>query len=614
MRVFGLFITAASITLAWATPLAKRATQVSLITQSYSGSTLSGTIKVQNIAYSKVVTVTWANGNNWSSSNVISGTYVSGPDSSGYEVWSFSGTASGATQFYITYTVNGASYYDPGNNVNYQITTTTGVDTFASYSGLDAWLTTEASFATTALLKNIGSSNNTIVNPGVIIASPSTSNPNYFYQWTRDGSIVMEHVVSEYIANGAYLQYIKDWVSVQYTLQHTTNPSGSFTSGGLGEPKFNVDNSAYTAAWGRPQRDGPALRAITLIKFAKKYITIDSSYVTNTLWPIIKPDLDYVATYWNQGGFDLWEETSGTQFFTTVVQYRSMIEGAAFADTMGDSTSKTKYTTPQSSMVSTINSFWSSSNNYLIALIGGSRSGIDCGTLLGSLRGGSYIFPPSDSKVLATLHGLIASFQSLYGINQSSSKVGWAIGRYPEDVYDGVGTSAAHPWFICTTTSAHIIYKALYEWADAGSITIDSTSLNLFKRISATAAVGTYSLSTTAGQTLFNSLLTYADTFLAVVKQYSLSAGNLSEQFNRGTGAQAGARDLTWSYEAILSAIKARNAAKARLNPTTTTTSTTTTTTTTSSTTTSNYTTTTAPTTTTGACAPTVTVTVTVTA
>ncbi|KAF3288613.1 hypothetical protein TWF970_005676 [Orbilia oligospora] len=611
MRVIGLFFTAVSVTLAWATPLAKRATQVSLISQSYSGGTLSGTIKVQNIAYSKVVTVTWANGNNWGSGNTISGSYVSGPDSSGYEVWGFSGTASGATQFYITYKVNGASYYDPGNNNNYQISSSPqGVDTFATNSGLDAWLDTEASFAQAALLRNIGSSNNTIVGPGVIIASPSTSNPNYFYQWTRDGSIVMEHIVSEYLENGAYLQYIKDWVNVQNILQHTNNPSGSFTSGGLGEPKFNVDNSAYTAAWGRPQRDGPALRAITLIKFAKKYINIDSNYVTNTLWPVIKPDLDYVATYWNQGGFDLWEETNGPQFFTVIVQYRSMIEGAAFATTMGDTTSKNKYTAPQASMISTINSFWSSGSGYLIAMLGGSRSGIDCGTLLGSLRGGSHIFPPSDSKVLATLHGLIASFQSLYGINQSSNKVGWAIGRYPEDIYDGVGTSAAHPWFICTTTSAHIIYKALAEWYAAGSITIDSTSLNLFKRLTPNAAVGTYSLSTTAGKDLYTDLLTYADRFLAVVKQYAKSAGNLSEQFNRGSGAQEGAKDLTWSYEAILEAIKARNAVKDKLSAVTTTTSTTAATTTTSY----SYRTSTTTTPITSACAPTVTVTVTVTA
>ncbi|KAF3906925.1 Glucoamylase [Arthrobotrys entomopaga] len=552
MNLLGFLWTALSVALASATPLSKRSTQVSLISQAYSGSTLSGTIKVQNIAYTKVVTVTWAVDDNWSG-NTISAVYASGPDSSGYEVWSFSGTASGATQFYITYTVNGASYYDPGNNVNYQIAAS--VDTFAPVTGLDTWLTTEASLAQALLQNNIGSTNNTIVGPGVVIASPSTSSPNYFYQWTRDSSVVMEHLVNEYIANGAYLQYIKDWVTVQSTLQHLTNPSGSFTTGGLGEPKFNVDNTAFTGAWGRPQRDGPALRAITLMKFANKYKSADFPTV-------IKPDLDYVATYWNQGGFDLWEETSGTQFFTTMVQYRSMIEGAAFATSMGDTTSKNTYTGVQANIVTTINSFWSSSKNYIIALINGGRSGIDCGNLLGSLRGGSYILGPSDSKVLATLHALISSFQSLYAINQSASKVGWAIGRYPEDVYDGVGTSQANPWFICTTTSAHIIYKALSEFTAAGAITIDSTSINFFKRFNTTATAGTYSLSSTAGKNLYTGLFNYADTFLGVVKQYAKSTGNLSEQFSKDNGQQVGAHDLTWSYEAILEAIKARNAVK----------------------------------------------------
>ncbi|KAF3906369.1 Glucoamylase [Dactylellina cionopaga] len=303
-----------------------------------------------------------------------------------------------------------------------------------------------------------------------------------------------------------------------------------------------------------------------------------------------------------------------------MVQYRSMIEGAAFADSIGDTTSKSTYTAPQANMITTINSFWSSSKNYLIALINGGRSGIDCGTLLGSLRGGSYILPPSNSKVLATLHGLISSFQSLYSINQSANKVGWAIGRYPEDVYDGVGTSQANPWFICTTTSAHIIYKALSEFADAGAITIDSTSLSLFKRFNTTATAGTYSITSTAGKNLFTGLFNYADTFLGVVKQYAKSTGNLSEQFSKDSGAQVGARDLTWSYEAILEAIKARNSVKNRLSTTTTTTtSSTTTTTTTRSTTTTTRSTTASTTTfttstTTSGCAATVTVTVTVAA
>ncbi|KAI5849896.1 hypothetical protein BZA05DRAFT_401884 [Tricharina praecox] len=107
------------------TPLEKRATQVSLISYTFSNNVLAGSIKIQNIAYSKAVTVVYAVGSSWTTAQAFAAAYASGPASDGYETWTFSGTATGATQFYIKYVVSGVTYYDPGNSVNYQITTTT---------------------------------------------------------------------------------------------------------------------------------------------------------------------------------------------------------------------------------------------------------------------------------------------------------------------------------------------------------------------------------------------------------------------------------------------------------------------------------------------------------
>jgi glucoamylase len=71
----------------------------------------------------------------------------------------------------------------------------------------------------------------------------------------RNGNLSLQTVIEEYVDAQAYLQTV-------------TNPSGDLSSGsGLGEPKFNVDMSSFTGSWGRPQRDGPALRAIVLIDF-----------------------------------------------------------------------------------------------------------------------------------------------------------------------------------------------------------------------------------------------------------------------------------------------------------------------------------------------------------
>ena len=73
-------------------------------------------------------------------------------------------------------------------------------------------------------------------------------------------------LVDTFIAGNFGLQSeIEDYISAQAYLQTVSNPSGGLSTGGLGEPKFNVDETAFTGAWGRPQRDGPALRYSTYI-------------------------------------------------------------------------------------------------------------------------------------------------------------------------------------------------------------------------------------------------------------------------------------------------------------------------------------------------------------
>lgn len=68
------------------------------------------------------------------------------------------------------------------------------------------------------------------------------------------------------LGNTALQPHIEDYIKAQAGLQGVSNPSGDLVSGaGLGEPKFMIDGSAFTGPWGRPQRDGPALRAIALM-------------------------------------------------------------------------------------------------------------------------------------------------------------------------------------------------------------------------------------------------------------------------------------------------------------------------------------------------------------
>jgi glucoamylase len=123
-----------------------------------------------------------------------------------------------------------------------------------------------------------------------------------FYTWIRDSALTFKCIVDTFINSySASLQtQIQDYIIAQAKLQTVSNPSGSFSDGtGLGEPKFNVDGTAFTGPWGRPQRDGPALRATALITYSKWLINNGySSTASSIVWPIIENDLNYVAQYW----------------------------------------------------------------------------------------------------------------------------------------------------------------------------------------------------------------------------------------------------------------------------------------------------------------------------
>jgi glucoamylase len=85
-----------------------------------------------------------------------------------------------------------------------------------------------------------------------VIASPNTFNPNYLYTWIRDASLTMK-VITQQVTTGEDVSLrnkIDQFLLSQKVIQQVSNPSGSISTGGLGEPKFNIDQTAYTDNWG----------------------------------------------------------------------------------------------------------------------------------------------------------------------------------------------------------------------------------------------------------------------------------------------------------------------------------------------------------------------------
>ncbi|KAF2708815.1 glycoside hydrolase family 15 protein [Pleomassaria siparia CBS 279.74] len=471
---------------------------------------------------------------------------------------------------------------------------------------LDDWVKREERVALDRLLKNFAPGGEDLegVALGSVIASPSRDKPDYYYQWVRDAAITTSTLVDIYADNPTsrvasdLSTRLNAYANLQYTLQHTDNPSGTFGDlSGLGEPKFEIDGSAFTGSWGRPQRDGPALRAITLMAYVRAYNTSHPSLWTNQVgsdWfkplydsnmpadSIIKADLEYVSHFWNESGFDLWEEVEGLHFFTAMVQMRALREGADLARRFGDNGAAEWYGRQAEKMEAFIPTFWDEAKGHMVETLNSKRTGLDCGLMLGSLHGfpAAYsehtpVYPPYSDEILASLMELVQDQRYRFPINSAPISddeeivlEGVGLGRYPEDIYDGYGNtknSIGNPWFLCTSSAAEVLYRTSTHLISISTLTITPLSLPFYTALLSSSSLDVYPGTYTPNDAIFYSvvenLVGLGDSFLEVVKKHSGAEGEMSEQFDRRTGYMRGARDLTWSYGAFLNAARARKEA-----------------------------------------------------
>ncbi|KAK6224731.1 glycosyl hydrolase family 15 [Colletotrichum tabaci] len=436
---------------------------------------------------------------------------------------------------------------------------------------LEGFITQQRGIALESALNNIGSNGSWVpgASAGVVVASPSKADPDYFYTWTRDAALTMKMIVDELIFGHKELQiYVEDYYRSQAVLQTVTNPSGSFlpSGRGLGEAKYTVNGSRFNGAWGRPQRDGPALRAITLITYSHWLLDNgEQAKAKDIIWPIIANDLSYTGQYWNSTGFDLWEEVLGSSFFTTQNQYRALVEGASLAKSLGVECTGCELAPD---VLCFLQSFWNGNEGYYTANTNTQvqRSGKDANVMLGSISVFDITascedpsIQPCHSRSLSSFKVLVDSFRnaSLYPINEGISQdKGVALGRYTEDIYFN-----GNPWYLITLGAAEFLYDALAQWDAQGHIKVDATSLPFFADLYPSVRETAYHKNSNASgayTSITGAVRAYADSFIEVAQKYTPANGSLAEQFDKATGAPLSARDLTWSYASFITMAERR--------------------------------------------------------
>ena len=393
------------------------------------------------------------------------------------------------------------------------------------------------------------------------MASPSRVHPEYYFHWVRDSALTMDTLYNFQNTEKAHVEStLIDYVNFSRRNQLTFNFS-SQSGHQIGEPKFQINGNAYDKDWGRPQNDGPALRALTLMRLANQWIASgQANRVLSLLYKpeqpattVIKADLEYVSHHWNEPNIDLWEESYGMHFYTLISQMTAMNEGAKLAFVLGDSGAGQFYQSQAALIEKILAGFWSSRLGYYVVTqqvdssghvtqnLDPKPSGLDTAIILGVLHSKRVRgdFSITDPKVLSTAKALERSFASIYAINQRFTGEGLApaIGRYPEDIYNGYDSNRSlntigNPWYLCTMALAEFYYKLSVQ-----------TSASANKQL------------------YFNT----AEAFLKRVQRHVPQDGSLSEQFNRDSGFAQGATHLTWSYAAFVTANAARENAKASL-------------------------------------------------
>lgn len=409
---------------------------------------------------------------------------------------------------------------------------------------LQKWVAKERNISVLKMMANVSRPGSAL---GSIVAAPSTSQPPYYYyHWNRDSAITADLMVSLYQSStGLERQNFRTQLSefAKFSRQLQLTPS----KGGLGEAMFFTDGRPYSdnGNWCIPQSDGPALRAIAMIRFANLLLSEnDTNYVTSVFYDsklpshtLIKTDLEYVSHHWRAPSCDLWEETFGDHFYTRMVQRKALLDGARLAEKLNDPLAAKWYRKQAQDLSSEILKHWDAARGVFVPTLNQHGeikkvSGLDSSVVLALLHGdaGDGFIAYTDARMLASFENLTRKFTEIYPINKVFTGV--AIGRYPEDIYSGVDFKGGNPWVLLTAAFSRYCYKVAIEFNKQNQ----SVKSGIYKQ--------------------------KGDEFLERIRHHANPDGSLSEQIQRDTGYMTSAPDLTWSYVEFIQAAQARDTVK----------------------------------------------------
>lgn len=399
-------------------------------------------------------------------------------------------------------------------------------------TALEHWIARQTSHSIAGLLRSISSDviktregfGQVIVpKKGSVVASPVPASydpdPDYFFHWYRDSALVMDalRLVRDMVPGAR--RHFDDFVRFGLGLMTLDGRAAAPDWQSRAEPDFkkflrkdiqaaradaipaetrvNPDGTLDITDWPRPQHDGPALRALTVLRWGVE--TAEDEV-------LLRADLDFVLRHARKPCFDIWEEEMGLHYYTLRVCEAALREGGLWL-TRGDVVGARACVAEADILARQLDDYWLAGEGFVRSRVlanGRSAKELDIAVILAANHAGEACSPP----LLATLNRLAALFAADYAINRDRPDAP-AMGRYAGDTYYAGGA-----YYFSTLAAAEFCYRA----GDRAR----------------------------------------GDGFLETVRRFAPVDGVLPEQFDRNSGAQASAKDLAWSHAAFLSCISSR--------------------------------------------------------
>ena len=401
-------------------------------------------------------------------------------------------------------------------------------------SGLERWIAKEWDHAAAMMLKSISPVG--IVKerrrfgqvirpkPGSVVASPVMAaydpDPDYFFHWYRDSALVMDalRLLRSQLpeAEGLFKDFVRfsldlhdldgrklppgwrDRAEPDFVRFLRTNAGEAHGDAIPAETRVNPDGTLDITDWPRPQHDGPALRALCVLRWGAEGDAAE----------LVRRDLGFVLRNARKPCFDIWEEEVGLHAYTFRVSAAALEKGADWLDRRGDTDTANVCRREARNLETALDDFWMENEAQL-------RSRFVEGGAPEKLLDISVILAANHARMLGeryrlTLTRLEGFFDAAYAINRGRpSSRAPALGRYQGDRYYSGGA-----YYFSTLGAAEFHYR--------------------------------------------NGDIEKGDAYLETVRAFTPESGDLSEQFDQNDGAQTSARHLAWSYAAFLTAVAAR--------------------------------------------------------